>query len=218
MLIMENFGGIKMDDIFLKPSGNEKTIEVKSPEIVNIIRKDGETKLDLSLFRKKSNAKNFSGFIIGKMKEAKKVENLETALFLQEIYKKYKEFQTSEKLFLERWRGKSGITLIENPDRFICITYKKADKGEIPKENRKEILKEDLNKLILILNKFENKDKIPTADIAEKFYGKSWQSYVYGHRGCHISLVYMLNILEQKGYTSYSRKGFTKVLNQMKLF
>lgn len=204
-----------MIDEFLCATGNEKrTTEVKSSrELITY----SEPKLDLRLLRKHSSAKTSSGIVLGYLKKLKNIP-LEYKIMLQEMYKEIKRLETSERIILKSWRGKSGIKLIEEPDKFICITHKRADKGESPKEIKKEILKEDLNKLIVVLNSFEDKNKIPTSEIGEKYYHKDWQSYIYGHRDYHISLTYMLNILEQKGYTIYSRKGFTKVLSQMKLF
>lgn len=178
------------------------------------IEKNG---LDKSLLRKKGNAKTFLGWILARMQDYRKEGNFEMAMAMQEIYKKGLSFQTSEKLKIESWKGKSGIKLEEYPDRFICITFKKEEKNSEPKETRKEILKTDLNNLIVVLNSFEDKNKIKTEKIAEKLYGISWKK-VFSDRPKHIALTYMLNILEQKGKMKYSRRGFTQVIKNLDYF
>jgi len=174
-------------------------------------------KIDLSILKKKSSAKTSSGLILSYARQFKKDGNIEMTILFQEIYKKIIAMETSEKIKMEKWRGVSGLSIIEHPDKFICITFKKADKGETPKEIKKEIKKENINKLIIVLNSFENKEKIPTSDIAEKLFHKDWKK-VFSDREKHISLTYMLGILEQKNYIKYSRRGFTTILNQMRLF
>lgn len=173
--------------------------------------------LDPKLLRKKGNAKTFSGWLLSSMKKARDEENFETAIFIEAIYKKYMGFQTSEKLKIKLWKGKSGIKLEEYPDKFICITYRKQEKDSEPQETKKEILKTDLNDLIVVLNSFENKNKIPTSEIAEKLYGKNWK-LVFSDRQKHIELTYMLNILEQKGKIKYSRRGFTTIIKNLDYF
>lgn len=156
--------------------------------------------------------------MIQKLKEARENKNWDVAELISHFYKKYMEFQTSEELKIELWKGKSGIKLEEYPDKFICITFKKCDKGEEPQEIKKEILKSDLNNLIIVLNSFEDKVKIPTSLIAEKYYHKSWKHEIYGTRDLHISLCYMLNILEQREKIKYSRRGFTTIIKDLDYF
>ena len=158
--------------------------EVKNRKIESVVSEG----IDFSIFRKKTTSKTPSGLILSYAKEFKKDNNLQIAILFQEVYRKIKDMEMSEKVKIDSWKGKSGIKLIEKPDKFICITYKKADKWETPKEIKKEIYKEDLNKLIIILNSIDEKDKIPTKELAERFYKKDWQSWVYGHRQAHINL------------------------------
>jgi|SRR3990167_1938637 len=190
-------------------------VEIFEPQIEKIEEKGIDWNF---LKRRQKKYKGAKGIILGDLMRAKNDKNWEMAKYLEDLLTRVIFMETQEKIVIESWKGKSGISLIEHPDRFICITYKKMEKGEKPKEMRKEILKEDLNKLIVVLNSFKNKLKIPTKEIAEKLYKKSWQEWVYGHRDYHISLVYMLNILEQKKLINYSRRGFTTILNQLRLF
>ena len=173
--------------------------------------------LDKTILRKKGNAKTYSGWLIQRMKEARENKNFETAIFLQELYNKYMEFEKTEKIKIKNWKGKSGINLLEEPDKFICITYKKDEKNSEVKEIKREIFKTDLNDLIVVLNSFEDKNKIQTSEIAEKLYKTEWKK-VFSNRIRHTALVLMLNILEQKGNIVYSRKGFTKVIKDLNYF
>lgn len=173
--------------------------------------------LDKSLLRKKGTAKTFLGWILARMQDYRKERNFEMALVMETVYKKGLEFQTSEKVKINSWKGKSGIKLLELPSKFICITYKKDEKDSEPKESKKEIEKSDLNNLIVVLNTFKDKDKIPTSEIAEKLHGKNWK-LIFSDRQKHIELTYMLNILEQKGKIKYSRRGFTKIIKNLDYF
>jgi len=188
--------------------------EIKEKYNIEKIESNG---LDKSLLRKRGNAKTYAGWLIQRIKEARDSKNMEAAIFLQELYKKYMEFEKSEKIKVERWKGKSGIKLLEEPDKFICISYKKDEKDSEPKEIKREILKTDLNDLITVINSFKDKDKIPTSALAERLYKIKWKK-VFSDRMKHTNLVLMLNILEQRGNIIYSRKGFTKVIKNLDYF
>ena len=54
-----------------------------------------EPKIDVSIFKKKSNSKTFKGFLIGKIKQARDDKNTELVILLGELYKKYQEFNTA---------------------------------------------------------------------------------------------------------------------------
>ena len=173
--------------------------------------------LDKNLLKKRGNSKTFLGWILARMQDARKQQNFEIAKLLETIYKKGMEFQTSEKIRLTSWKGKSGIKILEHPDKFICITYQKETPNTEPKEIKKEILKTELNNLIVVLNSFKDKNKIPTSAIAEKYYQTGWKK-VFSNRIQHTYLVYMLNILEKKEKIKYSRKGFTTINKNLNYF
>ena len=173
--------------------------------------------IDKSLFRRKSNAKTYPGLLIGDMKKAREERNWEMALVIQHYYKKYMEFEKSEKIRIKNWKGKSGIKLLEEPTKFICTTHKRDEKDSEPKEINREVLKTDLNDLIVVLNSFKDKNKIPTSEIAEKLFRIEWKK-VFSDRMKHTYLVLMFNVLEQKGKIEYSRKGFTKAIKNIDYF
>lgn len=73
-------------------------------------------KIDLGLFKKRSSAKTFRGWLLGKFKKAIKEENLEVAMILQTIYKKYEEFEKEKKSLIELeivdgWKGKGDLEI-----------------------------------------------------------------------------------------------------------
>jgi len=185
----------------------------KNKQIETIERKG----LDLSVFKKKTNAKTITGLILSRAKKCLEDKNFELAKTFEELYKEAKALEKTEKVKIEHWKGKSGIKLIEEPDRFICITYKKDEKDSEPKEIKKEIKKENLNDLIIVLNTFKETEKIPTSEIAEKLYGKNWKA-VFSDREKHIALTYMLNILEQRELIKYSRRGLTTIIKKLNYF
>ena len=57
-------------------------------------------RIDLAVFKKRSNSKTFPGWVIGKIKKARNEGNMEVVVLLNEIYKKYKEFETISKITL----------------------------------------------------------------------------------------------------------------------
>ena len=55
-----------------------------------------EERIDNSVFKKRSSAHSFKGWMIGKIKQVRDDENLEVLYLLNEIYKKYMEFHKIE--------------------------------------------------------------------------------------------------------------------------
>ena len=166
---------------------------------------------------RQSEAKTFKKWLEATKSYFSTMNDKETEEILRGVLNKFKEFEKSEKVKIDSWKGKSGIKLLEYPDKFIAVTYKKDEKDSEPKEIKKEVLKSDLNNLIVVLNSFEDKEKIKTEDIAEKLYRTEWKK-VFADRQKHIYLTYMLNILEQKGKIKYSRRGFTNVIKDLDYF
>lgn len=185
-------------------------------EVRNVNAITEEPKLDLSLFKKRGNSKTYAGYLIQKMKEARDNGNQEFVQLINHFYKKYIEFQTSEKVRIKSWKGKSSLEIIEQPDRFIIITFQKPDKDETPKEVRTEVTKQEVNEVLLSIYKLDEKKPIPTSAIAEATYKTDWKK-IFSNREVHIKLTKILELLEYKGITKYSRRGFTTLLNQTHL-
>lgn len=175
-----------------------------------------EPRLDLGILKRKSNAKTPSGLVLSYAKKSREKGDLEMALLLQEIYKKVRDIEISEKVRLESWKGKSGIKVIVMPDKFIIIRHQKIEKGEKPKEIRSEVSRQEVNKVIWAINELAKTfDKIPTSKIAEKVYRKKWGN-VFSTRPEHITLTHILNILEYYGIIHYFRSGYTTILKEIR--
>lgn len=170
-------------------------------------------KLDVSIFRKKGNSKTFKGWMISKINDARKIENHDLVQVLYSVLEKYKEF--NEPFNPKQWKGKSSVSFIEKPDLIISVRYRKEEPDSEPKEVRMELLKTDINRLLLTISGLNQGDWIKTRDIAEKYYGQHWKS-VFSDRTKHPYLVEMFNYLEYKGKIKYSRSGKIWVLNQNK--
>jgi hypothetical protein len=200
---------MKQPDIYLTPTGNERTISVKNKK--DLVIYEEKKGIDLRLLRKRSNSKTFSGFLLGKMKEASKEGNLEMVKSLEFIYNEYKKYSESERLMLENWKGKSSFSIIEHPDYFEVITYQKKDKHSEPKEIKRIINKKEVNDVLVNIYKL-NKDKpIKTREIAEAVYKEKWKD-VFSNRFEHTNLNLILRLLDKKGIISYGNGGLTRVL------
>ena len=170
-----------------------------------------KSKIDSKILRKKSNAKTFSGYLIGLMKKARDDDNFEITFFLQEIYKEYMKFQKCSNAILKNWKGKSGIKIFSKPDRFIIITFQKKDQDSLPEEKKTEVTKEELNKLIYFINSLK-KTEIKTREIAEILYKEKWKD-VFSNRSEHIKLNLMLRLLDYLKLINY-RAGIIKIINE----
>ena len=83
----------------------------------------------------KSNAKTITGLILSYRNQFKKDKNFENYHLFDELYKKARQLEKTEEIQIDSWKGKSSIKLLEEPDRFICITYKKDEKYSKPKQS-----------------------------------------------------------------------------------
>ena len=184
---------------------------IESKEVENVVHG-----LDMNIFQKKPNVKTQSGIVLHYARQFKEKKNFEYAMLLQEIYKKVRDLETSEKFKANQWRGKSGVSYQENPDFVIAIRYQKADIGEEPKEIRTELTKNDINRVIWAINQFKDKKVIETSEIAEKVYSMIWKD-IFSDRKKHTKIVEIFNFLEYKKQIKYYRSGKIEVLNQKKL-
>ena len=181
-----------------------KPVEVKAPQIVREIR--SEPKLDLKIFRKRSQGKTSGGIILGYMKKLKGKIPLEYMKLLENIYKDITNLEVSERFTLKMWKGKSGVTYIEKPDKVICIRFQKPEPFEQAKEIRVEILKSEINRVLWALNKGNKGVWRETSEIAELVYKMDWKR-VFSDRPKHIRLCEIFNYLEYKRIIDYSRAG-----------
>jgi len=173
--------------------------------------------LDLSLFKKKSSAKTYQGWIIGQFKKAINDKNQDVAKILETCYYKYVEFdelRSTARLRIAGWKGK----------------------GEIPKEIKRIISKKEVNLVIHALNLCRNaspdEEKIKTRDIAREYCiltdlkengnnrelfdkdGFIWENF-FGDRQLHPHLVDILNILDYYCVIHYYRIGKAQILKKI---
>lgn len=171
-------------------------------------------KVELNIIKKKSYAKTPSGLILSYAKKFHKAGNLENAILFQELYKKIKSMESSESFKAKSWKGKSGVKFLTYPDKVISIRYKKSEPNEEPKEIKREITKEEINRVIWAINQLNQKEWIETSEIGEKVYNISWKQ-VFSDRFKHTNLVEIFNYLEYKNWIEYSRSGKIKVLTKL---
>ncbi len=114
-------------------------------------------KLDISLYRKRSNAKTCSGVALGTIQKLRHLDEPisppDLKLLLQEMYRKIKDIEVSERVRFISWRGKSGVRFIQRPSLVECYRWRKTDIGKEPKETKTDITKEEINQeLIPLIN------------------------------------------------------------------
>lgn len=169
--------------------------------------------IDFSLMRKKGNSKTFGGWIIQRMKEARDNNKPEMFQVLNMIYQKYMEFETSEKVKIDSWKGKSSLQVFEYPDKFIVVTFQKPTPDDKAKEVKIEITKQEVNEVLVQIYILNEGKPIKTSEIAESTYKRKWKS-IFSDRQTHIKLTKILELLEYKGITKYNRKGYTTILKE----
>ena len=174
-------------------------------------QKSFEPKIDLNLFKKKSNANTFKGFLLGRMNIARDEDNNEMIKVIQIIYKKYSEYEKDEEVILRSWKGKSSFELIEGIEKYVVVTYQKSSKGEKPKRMTREVMKIEVSEVlknIIYLSEFYD-EGIPTSIIAQIYYVMPWKD-VFSDRKKHAQLNCILRILEKKEIITY-KGGLTKL-------
>ena len=174
--------------------------------------------IDKEILKKRGNANTFNGWIIQRIQDARKQKNFETAIFLDELRKKYLEFETSEKIKINSWRKEGYIKIWNKPDTILVQFPSRRGKDDKLNIQRKEYSKREINQMILCINKLKNEynNKIPSRQLGEKFYGGNWDSNIFSKRKKHCSFTHLLNILDFYGIIKYNRKGFTSVLKEVR--
>lgn len=181
-----------------------------SPQIETEIRK--ESPIDISIFKKHGNSKTYSGYLIQKIKEARDKGNQELVFLINHFYTKYIEFQKSERIWLDGWKGKSSIKVTEGLDKFIIITFQKEDQDSAPKEVKREITKEEVNHILKVILQLNKGEPIHTRAIGEMAYKKDWDT-IFADRYLHTQLNLILRLLDFKDLIKY-RGGRSLVLKK----
>lgn len=185
---------------------------------VEVVESEINSKLDINIFRRKSNAKTPSGLILSYAIKAKKDGNMNTAIFLQELFKKIYALEVTEKIQFESWRKKGGIRVWAEPDNILVEFAGRRDKEDKPNIKIKEYSKVDVNKMIFCINqlKDEYNNRIPSRVLGEKFYGGGWDLRVFSKRTDHMKFTHLLGILDYYQIIKYNRRGFTSVIKEVR--
>jgi len=166
-------------------------------------------------------------------REGKSYTAQELSIMFAELLKKANSMESVAIAKIEQWKGKSSVSLIEKPDKFIIVTYQKPEKGAEPEEVRTEIEKEELNLLIESINylsQIYGDKKIPTTEIARQFCVKmgfeknhkkellfingkfNWSNF-FAWRGRHNAITRMLGMLDYFQMIEY-KGGKTRILQK----
>jgi len=189
--------------------------EIKEKKQVENIE---EPILDLKLLKKKTNAKTPSGLMLKYFKQFKDNKNFLMAKLFEELYYQVRNMEVSEKIRIESWRGKGGIKVWFTPDNIIVEFAGKRDKFEKPKIIRREYTKQEVNQMILCINKLkeEFKNKIPSRYLGEEFFGGNWDTNVFSKRSKHTTFTHLLNILDYYQIIRYNRAGYVSVIKEVR--
>lgn len=170
----------------------------------------------------KSQAKSVKGLIQGLIAKFRNDEKFtpdilyspkELQLIFEESLAKYDELQTKARVSLAGWKGKSSFEVVKKPDCFEVITFQKPDKDSKPHEVRTIITKEEVNQVLIGLQKLDKGKKIPTRKLGELIYQKDWDKEIFCDRQLHPKLTKILGMLDKFGFIKY-RGGSSLVLNK----
>lgn len=210
-----------MDEPFLSSNGKEKLVKtVKSvkpnyharqekEKSLNEIITYSESKLELDLLKKRGSSKTFAGWLIGKIKES---DNLETRIFLQEIYKKYKEYTTKNAITIEiidGWKGKDSIKIENRFDEDITILSHIKDKETNEITTSKHIVtKENINNMLTFISYWEINESHSCYDFSDMLGCKDWKEVWKERTNIYFpKYYYPIKVLESLGLIKYSGKG-----------
>ncbi len=176
--------------------------------------KPKKTKGREKIITRQSKAKTFKKWLQSSITLLHNDKNFEKEEELKFILEKYKFYTEKDQVYLEQWKSKSSLEVISHPEYFEVITYQRETKFEKPKKIVKEITKEEINKLIVSINRVNNGEPIPTRKIAEEHYKRSWNEILAdrtqnGQQGLNI----MLRLLAHYEWIVYLG-GFTTILNE----
>lgn len=175
--------------------------------------------IDTSLFRKKSSGRTAKGICLGYMKKLRDANApLEYLKVLENMYRDIANLEISDKIRIESWRGKGGIKVWASPDKINVEFAGARDKDEKPNIQRKEYTKDEINQMIICINKLkeEFKNKIPSRELGAAYFKGNWDMNVFSKRPNHIKFTHLLNILDYYQIIHYNRAGFTSVIKEVR--
>jgi len=173
-----------------------------------------EPKLDLSLFRKKGNAKTYAGYLIAKMKQARDEENKEIVHLLNHLYQKYMEFHKKESKALveieivEGWKGIDDISIFKGfENNFIIESHIKDKETHEVTTTTHQIPFEKVNTILYVIKRMEVGEKVKCYDFAPHLGYSEWKD-LWRERKDYFDLYYYpIKVLEALGIIKYGGRG-----------
>jgi len=185
-----------------------KEVKVKNQEEVS------EPLLDLSILKKKTNAKTFAGWLIGKVKQAKNEENQEIMRLLMSIYEKYKELEKRrlqpviELEIIEGWKGIDNIELFRGFENdFVIKSHTKNKETNEVTTQTHQINAEKVNTLFFWIKQWKLGETHKCYDFAEKLGYKDWKDLWKERKQYFDKYYYPIKVLEVLGIVEYSGRG-----------
>ncbi|HDK42162.1 MAG TPA: hypothetical protein ENG87_02180 [Candidatus Pacearchaeota archaeon] len=186
-----------------------KEIKEKKP-----IERIENQRLDLSLLKKRTNAKTPSGLMLKYMKQFRDTRNFEMAFLFQELYKQIRNMETTEKKpliaieIIEGWKGIDNIELFRGFENdFVIKSHtKNKDTGEVTTQTY-QIGAERVNTLFFWIKKWKLGETHKCYDFAEKLGYKEWKNLWKERKQYFEKYYYPIKVLEALGIVKYSGKG-----------
>ncbi len=185
-----------------------REVKVKSQEEYS------EPKLDLSILKKKTSANTFTGWIIGKVKQARNEGNHEVMHLLVNIYEKYMELEKRrlqpiiEVEIIEGWKGIDNIELFRGFENdFVIKSHtKNKETGEVTTQTH-QIEVGRVNTLFFWIKQWKLRETHRCYDFAEKLGYKEWKE-LWKERKQYFELYYFpIKCLEAMGIIKYGGRG-----------
>jgi len=185
-----------------------REVKVKSQEHIE------EPLLDVKILNKKTNAKTFAGWLIGKTKQAKNEENPEVMHLLTSTYEKYMELEKRrlqpviELEIIEGWKGIDNIELFRGFENdFVIKSHtKNKETGEVTTQTH-QIKVEKVNTLFFWIKQWKLGETHKCYDFAEKLGYKEWKDLWKERKQYFEKYYHPIKILEKLGIIKYSGRG-----------
>lgn len=213
--IIEKPGNNKKDQDWYKDmNGKTKIIEKK-------VKVDGKQEKQYKSMAKsiRGSLEGFRNKLLREEKEDVTYSAVELRVYMDEIIKKFNEFyphnivKNSIKI-LGGWKGEGTINIYNNgfsEDFIIEIPIKNKETSEVEWQ-RKEVSKEDVNKMIRIVKKLKIDEEMTCYEGAKELGYDEWKSLWRERKEYFNYWYYPVKILEALKIIDYSGKGTIKRL------
>lgn len=178
------------------------------------IERENHERPDIQFIKEDSKAQTYRGYLQGKLQKARNQKNLEMTELMQEIIKEFNEFYPNKIVKYELrqiggWKGKDKITIYKGfTEDFILIEHIKDKHSGKVKTIPHQVKKENVNRLLFWIKKWEIGESHPCYDFAEKIGEKDWKEVWKKRTDVYFKLYYFpIKCLESMGIIEYSGKG-----------